>query len=244
VKLADHRKPARAHCLTIQNPVEDPDWDQLNVIAKGALRYAVWQLECAPTTKTLHFQCYVEWNRTVRGSVFDQWCKLPPSDARWVSFRRGVDSSSYFRFSESEKFQWCQGIHVEARGKSPEAARQYCMVDVFKGESKGRLDGPWEWGEWSDTKQGKRNDLDTVASFVAKGGLLREVVDRWPSVYCKYERGLRSISEIVAPPMLRRVESWVLWGDTGVGKSHWVYTTFGPANVYAVTSESTLWFDE
>jgi len=217
--------------VTIPNPVEDPDFDLLNELTSGKLRYAVWQLERAPSTGLVHFQVYVEWSSPQRASVFEKWTSLPPT------------SLSRDDFSEDERFAWCGGFHAEPRIASREAARQYCMEAVFKGEDKGRLDGPWEWGDFDDGGSGKRNDLRTVASFVAKGGTIRDVAEKWPDTFVRYERGLRSLQEILAPSEFREVEGWVIWGDTGVGKSHWVYTTFGASNVYTLANESPLWFD-
>jgi len=119
------------------------------------------------------------------------------------------------------------------------------MVAEFKGDDKGRLDGPWEWGLWDSGGSGKRNDLATVAAFIAAGGTIADVARQWPTVFIRNERGIRSYANLNAQlnPCVREVEGHYLWGDTGVGKSHWVYSTFGIANVYVVANESPLWFD-
>jgi len=223
--LADSLKPSRAHCLTIQAPFEDPDWDTLNELAGGHLRFAVWQLESAPSTGQLHFQAYCEWSKTVRGGVF----------ARWASVPSELDSD----------VPWCSGIHVEQRRGTREQAREYCEVAIYKDEEKGRLDGPWYWNlaGWDQGGQGRRSDFAAAVDLIAGGGSIMDVAKQFPASFVRYERGLARLGEVLAPPVFRDVEGWYIWGDTGVGKSHWVYSTFGVANVYAIANESPLWFD-
>jgi len=230
-KLASFAKPSRAHCLTIANPVEDLDPELLNQLSGGKLRYCVWQLERGTNTGLVHFQVYVEWHKPVRAPVFRRWAECPPLD---------VDESW---FSDGEQFAWCAGIHVSIRAKSREAARQYCMVEQYKGQDKGRLDGPWEWGDWSAGGTGTRSDLASAAAYVKGGGTVVDVASKWPTTFIRYERGIRSLQQLLAPIQFRDVEGWYIWGDTGVGKSYWVFQTFGPENVYVVASESPLWFD-
>jgi len=227
-KLADVSKPARAHCLTIQNPIQDPDWSFLAILTGGKLRCAVWQLEAAPTTGQLHFQAYVEWNKPVRGSVFRSFA-ADPAD-----------------FPFEDQSTWCSGIHVEPRRASREAARQYCEVAEWKGESKGKLDGPWYWPSleaWGSGGQGYRSDLAAACAIIQSGGSLYDVAVASPATFVRYERGLDRLSFILSPSEFRECVGIFLWGATGVGKSHWVYSTFGAANVYPVASEAPLWLD-
>jgi len=209
--------------------VEQFDCDFLNQLSGGNLRYFVGQLERAPSTGTVHFQCYVEWRKPQRGSVFSRWAAEEPS------------SLGREYFSAFEPFAWCSGIHVELRLASREAARQYCMVREFKGEDKGYLDGPWEWGEFEEGGRGRRSDLAVATAWISSGGDLFGVAQRWPDVFVKFERGLSSLEALVAPREFRDVEGWVLWGATGAGKSHFVYEAFGVDNVHVVASEAPFW---
>lgn len=221
-------RPSRAFCLTIQTPIEDPDWDDLDSIVGGSLRFVVWQLEQAPTTGQLHLQVYLEFSKPVRPSVFKLFCA------------REVDEPLY------EQSTWCSGFHVEPRRASREAARQYCEVAEWKGESKGRVEGPWYWpslAAWDQGGQGKRSDLSSACALLKSGGSLVDVARTQPETFVRFERGLSRLADILSPSDFREVEGWFIWGDTGVGKSHWVYSTFGPANVYSPPSESPLWFD-
>jgi len=233
-KLAEFAKPSRAHCLTIANPVEDLDPDLLNELSHGNLRYCVWQLERGTNTGLVHFQAYVEWIKPCRAAVFKRWSEVEPTDLARCHFSTDDDL---------ERYAWCGGIHVSIRVKSREAARQYCMVSEFKGADKGRIDGPWEWGDWSAGGHGTRNDLASAATFIKGGGSVKEVAGKWPTTFVRYERGLRSLQQVLAPLVFRDVEGWYIWGDTGVGKSYWVYQTFGIENVYVVANESPLWMD-
>jgi len=115
------------------------------------------------------------------------------------------------------------------------------MVREFKGDDKGFLDGPWEWGEFEEGGRGRRSDLAVATAWIANGGDLYGVAQRWPDVFVKFERGLASLESLVAPREFRDVEGWVLWGATGAGKSHFVYEAFGVDNVHVVASEAPFW---
>lgn len=229
-KRGDSTRRDRAYLLTIQNPVEDPDWDFLNQLVVGALRFAVWQLERAPSTGTVHFQAYAEFRKPIRVSVIERWGAVEPEKVSPLSFSEGL-----------ERYSWCQWIHVEERLSSREACRQYCSEATFKGKDKGKLDGPWEWGEWASAGQGHRADLEGAAKWLQGGGDLRGLAQRWPAVYVKYSGGLEKLKNLCAPRVFRRVQCFVLWGGTGVGKSKFVYSAFGFDNVHVVASTSPFW---
>lgn len=219
--------------------MEDLDPDLLNELSRGQLRYCVWQLEQGTETGHVHFQAYVEWKKPQRAAVFARWSALEPTYLDRSCFSSEHDEPEW----GVERFSWCQGIHVSVRRASREAARQYCMVREFKGKSKGYLDGPWEWGEFTAGGQGTRNDLAACCAWIKGGGSIRDLAAKWPTTYVKYERGFRSLAHELSPVVFRDVEGWYIWGDTGVGKSHWVFSCYGPDNVYVVANESPLWFD-
>jgi len=220
----------RHFCLTIQNPVEQFDCDLLNDLCNQKLEYFVGQLETS-TFGTVHFQCYAEFSGTVRGSLFAKWADYEPT-------LLSLDS-----FSADEPFAWCSNIHVELRKGSRESARDYCRQRIYEGKDKGFLDGPWEWGVFAAKKPGKRTDLEGVITALSAGKSLRDIVREHPETYARYSAGVHKLESFLAPRVCRDVRSWVLWGPTGVGKSHFVYETFGLENVYCVPNEAPLWFD-
>lgn len=52
-------------------------------------------------------------------------------------------------------------VHLEPRSGSRGDARRYCMVRTWKGESKGRVAGPWESGEWVNDVRGSVPETDS-----------------------------------------------------------------------------------
>jgi hypothetical protein len=60
---------ARAFCFTIQNPTFNPA-DLFNKPLPRSVKYAIWQLESAPTTNTPHIQGYVEFTRAKSRAAF------------------------------------------------------------------------------------------------------------------------------------------------------------------------------
>jgi len=107
----------------------------------------------------------------------------------------------------------------------------------------GVLEGPFELGSFSESGQGKRNDFKEAASFIQQGGSLTEAAARWPTLLVKYGRGFEHLSRLSFKPELRDIDVWLLYGDSGIGKSRFVYQAFGLDRVYVLASESPLWFD-
>lgn len=65
----DTNMTARFWCFTYNNPVESADELAELFKANRWFRYLVFQLEIAPTTRTPHYQGYLEFNRGIRKSA-------------------------------------------------------------------------------------------------------------------------------------------------------------------------------
>lgn len=94
------------------------------------------------------------------------------------------------------KNQWLgKAAHLEKLRDKRETARAYCMKE------EGRIDGPWEQGEWVEgAGQGKRTDLNKAAAIVMAEGI-DAVREQMPGTYIRYAQGLRAYArEIQAKP--------------------------------------------
>lgn len=109
------------------------------------------------------------------------------------------------------------GCHVEARRGSREEARAYCK----KLESRAPGSSPQEFGTWRESAQGSRSDLASVASLVAdRSRSLSSIANEAPVQWIRYNRGIQSLRNILAPPRRERTRLFLYIGDSGTGKSY------------------------
>lgn len=192
---------ARDWCVTINhNMAGAGDLDPGRLVKEHPnLKYAVWQLERAPSTGQLHTQMFLRFVRPVRMAYVKKF--LDRNDA-----------------------------HCEARKGTAEQAADYCKKEDS------RVDGPWEIGVFD--AQGQRRDLEALFACAKSGMALREAAEEvgaWAFTYARaYDRALDeyqqarweemdemgSVDEMPGfePPVVN-----VIYGDSGTGKSQWVY---------------------
>nr|WAE42501.1 MAG: replication associated protein [Cressdnaviricota sp.] len=137
----------------------------------------------------------------------------------------------------------CDTVHLEERRGTREQARAYCM----KAES--RVDGPWEFGEWTGGGQGKRNDLADACKVMMEGGL-DALIDAHPTSYVKYSRGLKELlfhQEQKKAKTNRTLSVIVLWGPTGSGKTRTAMEIARTGNSWfkldMAANGTNLWWD-
>lgn len=116
-----------------------------------------------------------------------------------------------------------EGAHFDARKGTAKQASDYCILPEYKGEDKGRIDGPWIFGELS--AQGERSDIDEARDTMMTEGM-KAAVDQHFSTMVKYHKGMQWARHVLMEkPLARRdVEVHLLYGPGGVGKNHYVWT--------------------
>lgn len=146
------------------------------------VKCAVYQKEIG-ANGTTHFQGYMELKSPVRISSIKQW---------------GGD--------------WPRA-HLELRRGSRIQAIQYCE----KGESRAPGADTIYWPDKetvspsSDSNQGQRTDLKSVAQLVTSGGSIRDVALQHPESYIKYYRGIRDLASVVRTPPRLEGMSFLPW---------------------------------
>lgn len=105
-------KPARYWCWTAFGENANPKWDywEEKPIVSTGVRYAIWQLEAAPTTGRLHLQGYVELEKPQRFSWIKKW--LGDKTARCAK-RRGtrIQAREYCRKEDTRvEGPWEMGV--------------------------------------------------------------------------------------------------------------------------------------
>jgi len=145
--------------------------------------------------------------------------------------------------------------HLEECRGNEQQCKDYCTKEdtrVSVGEEHGTFDP--EAG-----KQGRRSDLEAICTACKAGKPLREIAAENPSDWIRYHQGIESLHDMVAPkpPTERPVEVMVLWGPTGMGKTHRILTNADlsrDGGIYTVKpgrdpwgqyrGEKTVFFDE
>lgn len=127
-------------------------------------------------------------------------------------------------------------VHLEIQRGNDQQAADYGMKEDT------RIDGPWSLGEQSS--QGKRSDLIAVAEMCKSKRSYTEIAESFPVQCIKFERGIRSLSKIFNPSVLRLgLEVIVIIGPTRCGKTKWASINY--PNFYRVPldEKKTTWFD-
>lgn len=152
-------------------------------------------------------------------------------------FQGYLEYSTLTRMSALKRFH--RGIHWERRRGTQQDAIDYCSRETYKGEDKGRVDGPWSWGTRAETHQGKRTDLANAIEALKEGGI-RKVLEETPEVLVRYSRGIQFLSGLTPPPK-DPPEVYLLFGPTNVGKTRRFYEHEPDGWASPVTDG--LWFD-
>lgn len=125
----------------------------------------------------------------------------------------------------------CERGHFELRRGTAEQASKYCKKDgdfIEKGEI---------------SKQGRRTDIESLVEDIKDGKNLREIIERNPEQFIKYNRGIEKMKNIlVTPKKWREIKVIVFIGKTGVGKTK---EAMQSESVYKLNEPNNrnLWFD-
>lgn len=158
----------------------------------------------------------------------------------------------YIELGRSQDLKWVQQLlgddaaHLEPRRGSREQAREYCRKEetrVRDAES-----GPWEFGVWKESKQGERNDLNSVAESILSGDRVDDIAVQNPVAFIRYHRGISELARVRDRQRLmglsRQVKVQVFWGKSGLGKTR--RAKYENPNAYYLDIQrgsSMVWFD-
>lgn len=204
------QQSSRSWCFTANNPTKAAFPDDFSRFTKvyisditeinRQVRYAIFQLESAPTTGTDHYQGYAEFTTPVKGVHMQNICL-------------SVFGS--------------QNVHIEKRRGTRNQARDYCRKDDSRVDVNDA--GPHEYGTWKRGGQGKRNDLADMVDLIKEGATDIDLIDDYPGQMVRYLTNVQKIKAILAPRRNKPTEVYLIYGPPGVGKSQWVRRTFPDA---------------
>lgn len=130
-------------------------------------------------------------------------------------------------------------MHLEKRRGSRNEARDYSMKD------ESRESGPYEFGEFADTAQGKRSDLSRACDMLQSGSSLIDVAQSEPTTFVRYNRGLQALVNIQPRERTEAPEVTLLYGPPGCGKTRAVRESESVDELWVSPPGSTMqWFDE
>lgn len=165
-----------------------------------------------------------------------------------------VEFLSKIRLTAIKKIPVFETAHLEQRAGPRNAAREYCM------KSDTHVSGPFEVGEWNETAQGKRTDLEALAATARQpGATFKRVADEHPAGALRYSNGITKMlgmcccllvlccfSFVVGLSSERRTSPPIvtlLFGPPGCGKTRHVYDITTPDELWRQPLGKGQWFD-
>lgn len=125
--------------------------------------------------------------------------------------------------------------HWEPRRGTRQQAREYCMkLDT-------RVEGPWEIGDWIESRQGQRTDIQEIHRLINETNM--------PVHQIMKDRNYQQVRLIETLAKYRKVNidwhpkevNWY-WGPTGTGKTRTAFEEMDP-NSFWVANKTGDWFD-
>lgn len=156
-----------------------------------------------------------------------------------LHYQMYVELNSPQRYGMIRKWLGTKSLKILKRKGTPAQAREYCMKE------RTRVEGPFEIGEWKDTKQGNRTDLQEIAKVIKKNSL-EEAIDLYPEVYIRYHSGMEKLSARMIKKKtknFRKVEVHYIYGPTGCGKTRGVVEKEENLYIYSPLSTTSEWWD-
>ena len=115
--------------------------------------------------------------------------------------------------------------------RDAEASRAYCMKEET------RIDGPFERGSWTASKQGARTDLLEVQQMLDSGATVMDVAEAHFGAFLRYQRGIQSYAARKAPRRMTPPTVHVYWGATGTGKTRRAWEEAGLEGVFLLSTD-------
>lgn len=149
-----------------------------------------------------------------------------------------IELESPRRISYIKKIIGSNSIHCETRHGTREEARNYCL------KSDTHIEGPYEFGEWNEGGQGKRNDLKKIYTDIKNGRNIRDIADENPGGYIRYHRGFDRVKELYPKRREWKTEVHLYYGKTNTGKTRSAVESMGAIyGEYYIKEPNDMWWD-
>lgn len=126
-----------------------------------------------------------------------------------------IELSRQARLTQMKKI--IPGAHFELRRGTRDQARDYCL----KGDTRVEGETYHEYGEWRETVQGKRGDMDGVVEMANSGHDRVAIAKAYPKQFIRYHHGIDEYIRTVKSKGQRTNKTFVelYLGNPGTGKS-------------------------
>ncbi len=130
-------------------------------------------------------------------------------------------------------------VHIAPRYGTQAEAISYCKEE----EKRVAHTEPYEYGE--PRSQGKRIDLEGFRDAVAEGASLRDLLDDHLAIIARYPRFYQTLTAMHRPVRTEQLQVTLLIGETGLGKTRYVYEKYQASPDFYVTplNNGTMWYD-
>lgn len=108
--------------------------------------------------------------------------------------------------------QLLPGHWAVARG-TPVQCRDYCRKEHT------RVRGPYEYGVFVESAQGRRSDLDKIKERLDTGATIVDIADEHFSSWVRYRNSFKEYRNLKVKPRNWKTEVILLYGEPGTGKS-------------------------
>lgn len=159
-----------------------------------------------------------EWRPAFDGAQMDYLCYELERGEQGTEHVQGYVRFKGRKALNTAKHFICDQAHMEAAKGSEAQNKEYCSK-----EKNGTF---VEWGTYKADEgakgQGHRSDLTAAITKLKAGAPKNTVWREHPELLIKYPTGMEKAAEVLRgePPLERQVHVTVLWGPTGMGKSH------------------------
>jgi len=145
----------------------------------------------------------------------------------------------YVEFNKPVRLSYCRtlipGAHWETRKGTRDQARNYAMKEET------RMDGPYEYGDWTGGGQGQRTDVQALKALIDDGASLVQIWDEQPTMFLRYLRSIQTAQMLKCPQRTWKTEVHVLYGPTNTGKTRFVMDNYGPTSRLYFKQKSIWW---
>lgn len=144
---------------------------------------------------------------------------------------------AHLEFKKSIRFNAVKKMfpraHIEQVRDRLESMRYCCKAST-------RTEGPFEYGSFDSGGQGKRNDVVRLYECVKEGKSNKQILEEVPAAYMRYYKAVHHVRHVLAPKRDFMTKVYVIWGATGLGKTHWA-SEKSPSAYYKQRGD---WWDE